>query len=110
MASADRANCRGIASAAAAIGAIKNVAGEFAQFVLVLGSGQDQIVEMIQLDLSPAELWTFTTNPYERNARARVQSLRPDWRLSDVIAWLAEYYPRGLAAAGLVEIDESFLM
>jgi hypothetical protein len=95
-------------NAAAAIGAIKNVPGEYAQYVLTLGSGFDQIVEMIQMDLSPAELWTFTTNPYERNARARVQSLtgRP---LSEVIGWLASVYPRGLAAAGLVVIDESLL-
>lgn len=97
-------------NAAAAISAIKNVAGEYAQFVLALGSGQDQIVEMIQLDLSPPELWTFTTNPYERNARARVQVLMPDWELADAIGWLSEHYPRGLAAAGLVEMDESLLM
>jgi hypothetical protein len=96
-------------NAAAAIGAIKNIPGEYAQYVLVLGSGFDQVVEMIQMDLSPAELWTFTTNPYERNARARVQALtrRP---LSEVIGWLATVYPRGLAAAGLVEIDESLLV
>ncbi len=95
-------------NAAAAIGAIKNVLGEYAQYVLALGSGFDQIVEMIQMDLSPAELWTFSTNPNERNARARVQSLtgRP---LSEVIGWLASVYPRGLVAAGLVEIDEKLL-
>ena len=96
-------------NAAAAISAIKNVAGEYAQYVLVLGSGHDQTVEMIQVDLAPVELWTYTTNPYERNARARVSALMPTWRLSDVIAWLATYYPRGLASAGLVEIDESLL-
>jgi hypothetical protein len=96
-------------NAAAAISAIKNVAGEYAQYVLVLGSGHDQTVEMIQVDLAPVELWTYTTNPYERNARARVSTLMPTWRLSEVIAWLATYYPRGLASAGLVEIDESLL-
>ncbi len=64
---------------------------------------------MIQVDLAPVELWTYTTNPYERNARARVSVLMPTWRLSDVIAWLATYYPRGLASAGWVEIDESLL-
>jgi hypothetical protein len=63
---------------------------------------------MIQIDLSPAELWTFTTNPTERNARARV-SARTRRPLSEVIAWLAAVYPRGLAAAGLVEIDETLL-
>jgi hypothetical protein len=96
-------------NAAAAISAIHNIAGEYAQYVLALGSGQDQIVEMIQLDLSPAELWTFTTNPYERNARARVSAVRPDWPLADVIEWLAAVYPRGLAAQRLIEIDESLL-
>ncbi len=96
-------------NAAAAITAIHNIAGEYAQYVLALGSGQDQVVEMIQLDLSPPELWTFTTNPYERNARARVSALRPDWSLADVIEWLAAVYPRGLAAQRLIEIDESRL-
>jgi len=64
---------------------------------------------MIQLDLSPAELWTFTTNPYERNARARVSTLRPDWRLADCIGWLAAVYPRGLASQGLIDIDALLL-
>ncbi len=96
-------------NAAAAISAIHNIAGEYAQYVLSLGSGQDQVVEMIQLDLSPAELWTFTTNPYERNARARVSALKPDWPLANVIAWLAAVYPRGLAAQRLTEIDETIL-
>jgi type IV secretory pathway VirB4 component len=47
--------------AAAAISVINNVAGSHAQFLLVLGSGEDKIVQMIQCDLSPVELWTFTT-------------------------------------------------
>src|SRR5215813_7109120 len=96
-------------NAAAAISAIHNTAGEYAQYILALGSGHDQIVEMIQLDLSPSELWTFTTNPYERNARARVSALRPNWPLVDCIGWLASVYPRGLAARGLIEIDETIL-
>jgi hypothetical protein len=96
-------------NAAAAVSAIRNVAGQYAQYVMALGSGQDQTVEMIQMDLSPAELWTFTTNPSERNARARVSALRPDWPLAGVIAWLAACYPRGLASQGLIAIDESLL-
>lgn len=96
-------------NAAAGISAIRNLAGEYAQYVMMIGSGTDQIVEMIQVYLSPAELWTFTTNPNERNARARVSTLRPNWPLVDVIEWLATVYPRGLAAAGLVEIDEKLL-
>jgi hypothetical protein len=96
-------------NAAAAVSAIRNFPGEYAQFVMALGSGSDQIVEMIRMDLSPAELWTFTTNPNERNARARVSALRPDWKLAEVIEWLAAVYPRGLAAQGLIEIDERML-
>ena len=96
--------------AVGAINAINNVDGVHAQYVLVLGSGQSQQVEMIQIDLSPTELWTFTTNPDERNARARVQASCPDWSLTDVIAWLASTYPRGLAAIGRIEIDESLLL
>jgi hypothetical protein len=64
---------------------------------------------MLQVDLSPTELWTFTTNPDERNARARVKAIKPHWPLAVVIAWLAERYPRGLTAQGLTEIDESLL-
>jgi len=96
--------------AVAAINTIKNVDGEYTQWLLVMGSGHDQIVETIQCDLSPAELWTFTTNAYERDARARVAYLKPEWMQADVIAWLAERYPRGLAAHGLIEIDESPLL
>src|SRR5262249_61766428 len=88
-------------NAAAAISAIRNVAGEYAQYVLVSGAGNDQIVEMVQMDLSPAELWTFTTNPNERNARARVSALRHDWALAEVIEGLGAVYPRRVGAAGV---------
>ena len=57
----------------------------------------------------PLEL-RFTTNPDERNARARVQAIRPNWPMAVVVAWLAERYPRGLTAQGLTEIDESELL
>src|SRR5262249_36323352 len=95
--------------AAAAIGVIHNVPGTHAQFLIALGSGEDKIVEMIECDLSPAELWTFTTNPDERNARARLHTLRPDWSLSQIIGGLAERYPQGLTGAGLININESLL-
>ncbi|MGE0133119.1 MAG: VirB4 family type IV secretion system protein [Blastocatellales bacterium] len=95
--------------AAAAISVINNVAGSHAQFLLVLGSGEDKIVQMAQCDLSPVELWTFTSNPDERNARARVQTLKPEWPLAQVIAWLAANYPVGLTGAGIVKIDESLI-
>jgi len=94
---------------AAAISVINNLPGSHAQFVCVFGSGEDKIVEMIQVDLSPTELWTFTTNPDERNARARVSALRPHWPLAMAIGWLAEKYPQGLTGAGLTDIDESLL-
>jgi len=95
--------------AAAAISVIHNVPGSHAQFLLVVGSGEDKIVQTVQCDLSPTELWTFTTNPDERNARARVQTLRPEWSLAQIIAWLAEMYPQGLTGSGFVMIDESLL-
>ena len=94
---------------AAAIENIRNSPGSYAQFVLVIGAGADKIVEVVQVDLSPMELWTFTSNPDERNARARVAHLKPEWGLSECIAWLASEYPRGLTAEKLIEIDESRL-
>jgi hypothetical protein len=93
-----------------AVSAIRNVPGSHAQFLLVLGSGDDKIVEMVQVDLSPMELWTFTSNPDERNARARVATLKPEWTLAECIAWLAAQYPRGLTAERLVAVDESLLL
>jgi hypothetical protein len=95
---------------AAAINTIRNVPGSHAQFLLVLGAGDDKIVEMVQVDLSPMELWTFTSNPDERNARARVGALKPNWTMAECIAWLAQQYSRGLTAERLVEIDESLLL
>ena len=94
---------------AAAISVINNVPGSHAQFVCVFGAGEDKVVELIQVDLSPTELWTFTTNPDERNARARVSALRPEWPLAMVIQWLARNYPRGLTGADLTSIDESLV-
>jgi hypothetical protein len=104
------ADCGLSLQAAAAISVIHNVPGSHAQFLLVLGSGEDKIVQTVQCDLSPVELWTFTTNPDERNARARVQTLRPAWTLAEVIRWLAMHYPQGLTGAGLVQFDEALLV
>lgn len=92
-----------------AIGALKNVDGQFTQWVLVIGSGEDQQVEVVQNNLSPTLLWTFTTHPDEANARARTATLRPDWPLAEVISWLASRYPEGLASSGLI-FDESLLL
>ncbi|PYP85837.1 MAG: hypothetical protein DMF61_14855 [Blastocatellia bacterium AA13] len=96
--------------AVGAINGIRNLPGSHAQFLLAIGAGDDKIVEMIQVDLSPMELWTFTSNPDERNARARVTRLKSGWTLAECIAWLAMQYPRGLTAERLVEIDESLLL
>lgn len=91
-----------------AIHAIRNVDGLHTQFVLQMGSGAAQQIEMIQVELSPVQLWTYTTNPHEHNARARVMRLAGRSML-DAVTWLADRYPRGLAAEGLLEIDESLL-
>jgi hypothetical protein len=96
--------------AAAAVSVIHNAPGSHAQFLLALGSGEDRVMQLVQCDLSPTELWTFTTNPDERNARARVRALKPWWPLARVIDWLAARYPRGLTGAGLVAIDERELL
>jgi hypothetical protein len=91
-----------------AIGALKNIDGLYTQWVMVLGSGDHQQVEVVQNNLSPTLLWTFTTHPDEANARARAAMLRPDWPLPEVIAWLASQYPQGIASSGLM-FDESLL-
>lgn len=91
-----------------AIAALKNIDGLYTQWVMVLGSGDDQQVEVVQNNLSPTLLWTFTTHPDEANTRARAAALRPDWPLTEVIAWLASQYPQGLASSGLM-FDESLL-
>ncbi|CAN5650464.1 hypothetical protein BH20ACI3_BH20ACI3_28060 [soil metagenome] len=94
---------------AAAIAHIKTAPGRFSQFVMVIGSGPDQVVEVVQHELSPLMLWTLTTNADERNARSLVSAHHPDWTDMQIHAWLAERYPRGLTAVGLREIDESLL-
>ena len=96
------------ARAVSAIHAIRNVDGEHAQFVFALGSGINQQIEMIQVELSPLQLWIQTTNPHERNAREKVMRAT-GCSLIEAVTWLAEHYPRGLALSGLLEIDESLL-
>jgi hypothetical protein len=96
-------------NASEAIGHIKSAPGRFSQFLMVIGTGPDQVVEVVQHELSPLMLWTLTTNADERNARNRVQFNRPTWTTMEVNAWLAENYSRGLTAAGLREIDETRL-
>jgi hypothetical protein len=91
-----------------AIAALQNVDGLYTQWLMVIGSGDTQQVETVQNNLSPTMLWTFTTHPDEANARARVATLKPDWPLTEVIAWLAEQFPQGLAASGSI-FDETLL-
>ena len=94
---------------AAAIGHIRGAPGRFSQFVMVIGSGPDQVVEVVQHELSPLMLWTLTTNADERNARSVVAAHHPEWSEMQIHAWLSQQYPRGLTAVGLREIDESLL-
>lgn len=94
---------------AEAIAHLKTAPGRFSQFVMVIGTGPDQVVEIVQHELSPLMLWTLTTNADERNARSRVLAYQPNWSDMQVHAWLAEHYPRGLTALGLREIDETLL-
>ena len=92
-----------------AIGHLKTAPGRFSQFVMVIGTGPEQVVEVVQHELSPLMLWTLTTNADERNARNRVLAYYPNWSEMQVHSWLADHYPRGLTAVGLREIDESLL-
>jgi hypothetical protein len=94
---------------ATAISHIKTAPGRFSQFVMVIGTGPDQIVELVQHELSPLMLWTLTTNADERNARSIVSAYHPEWSETQVHAWLSQHYPRGLTAVGLREIDETLL-
>jgi len=97
------------ANGAEAIGHIRSAPGRFSQFLMVIGTGPDQVVELVQHELSPLMLWTLTTNADERNARNRVRVYQPTWTDMEVHGWLAEHYPRGLTAVGLREIDETLL-
>jgi hypothetical protein len=94
----------------AAIDSIKNMPGHYSEFVGIWGAGSHQQVQKLRVVLnSPLKLWTYTSNNDERNARKRVQFLRPHWHPVQVHMWLAEHYPQGLVAAGLTEIDEALL-
>jgi hypothetical protein len=97
------------ANGAEAINHLKTAPGRFSQFVMVIGTGPDQVVEVVQHELSPLMLWTLTTNADERNARSSVLARYPNWSDMQIHGWLADRYPRGLTAMGLREIDESLL-
>lgn len=93
----------------AAIRGIRNQYGRYTQWVLVIGSGADKIVQMAEIHLSPVMVWANTNDTNEANARRLVESLRPDLPLDLVVTWLAAKYPSGLTAAGLNSLSEADL-
>lgn len=94
-----------------AIDSIKNQPGHYSEFVGIWGAGSHQQSQKFRVVLnSSLKLWTYTSNDDERNARKRVQYLRPDWHPVQVHLWLAEHYPQGLVGAGLTQIDEALLL
>ena len=93
-----------------AIDSIKNIPGHYSEFVGIWGAGSHQQAQKFRVVLnSSLKLWTYTSNPDERNARRRVQFLQPGWHPVQVHMWLAGHYPKGLIAAGLTQIDEALL-
>ncbi len=90
----------------AAVRAINNQYGQYTQWVLVVGSGSDKIVEMAEVHASPTMLWANTNDTNEANARRLVENLRPELPLALIVSWLAQKYPNGLTAAGLTGLSE----
>jgi len=90
----------------AAVRAINNHYGSYTQWLMVLGSGNDKIIEMAEVHASPTMLWANTNDTNEANARRLIENLRPDLPLAFIVSWLAGKYPRGLTAAGLTNIFE----
>lgn len=88
-----------------AVRSIRNPYGIYTQWVMVIGSGDDKIVEMATVSQSPIERWNSTTDANERNARAVAERLMTNQPFAFVLAWLASRYPLGLTAAGLTEIN-----
>jgi hypothetical protein len=93
----------------AAVRAINNHYGKYTQWVMVIGSGNDKIIEMAEVHLSPVMLWANTNDTNEANARRLIESLRPDLPLAFVVTWLAGKYPNGLTADGLTGIRDEDL-
>jgi hypothetical protein len=103
------ADCELANETIAAVRSIRNQYGRYTQWVMVIGSGHDKIVQMAEVHLSPVMLWANTNDTNEANARRLVENLRPDLPLALVVAWLADKYPRGLTAEGLTAIREDHL-
>lgn len=89
-----------------AIRGIRNQYGRYTQWIFVIGSGGDKIVQMAEIHLSPAMLWANTNDTNEANARRLVENLRPDLPLDVVVTWLAAKYPSGLTAVGLASLTD----
>jgi hypothetical protein len=93
----------------AAVRAINNQYGRYTQWVMVLGSGSDKIIEMAEVHASPTMLWANTNDTNEANARRLVENIRPDLPLAIIVSHLAQKYPLGLTAAGLTNLSEQDL-
>jgi hypothetical protein len=91
------------------IRAIHNVHGSHMQFLLVVGSGDEQKAQPIEVALSPQMYWALTSLPEETNAVRKVQSRRPDWSRLDVVDYLANRYPKGMVSQGIRDIPETEL-
>ncbi|MGI8545683.1 MAG: hypothetical protein ACR2MD_19680 [Aridibacter sp.] len=92
-----------------AVRSIRNPYGIYTQWVMVIGSGDDKIVEMATVSQSPIERWNSTTDANEKNARSQAERLMANQSFAFVLAWLASRYPVGLTAAGLTEIKAEHL-
>ena len=92
-----------------AVRSIRNPYGIYTQWVMVIGSGDDKIVEMATVSQSPIERWNSTTDANEKNTRALAERLMSNQPFAFVLAWLASKYPLGLTAAGLTEIGAEHL-
>ena len=90
----------------AAVRAINNQYGRYTQWVMVLGSGNDKIIEMAEVHASPSMLWANTNDTNEANARRLLENLRPDLPLAIIVSHLAQKYPLGLTAVGLTGLSE----
>lgn len=92
-----------------AVRSIRNPYGIYTQWVLVIGSGDDKIVEMATVSQSPIERWNSTTDANEKNARTIAERLMANQPFAFVLTWLASRYPLGLTAAGLTAIKSEHL-
>ena len=60
----------------AAVRAINNQYGRYTQWLMVVGSGGDKIIEMAEVHASPTMVWANTNDTNEANARRLVENLQ----------------------------------